>query len=87
MGKAEVPQLVSREVAQLLQRERMRRGMSMTQVAEQSGLSRQMISYIEQGMRNPTLDTLLRITIALNVDLSKLIKRASKARSRKISSI
>jgi transcriptional regulator with XRE-family HTH domain len=50
----------------------------MTQVAERSGLSRQMISYIEQGMRNPTLDTLLRITIALNIDLSKLIKKAMR---------
>ncbi len=78
MGKADSPQIVSREVAQLLRRERLRRGMSMTQLAERSGLSRQMISYIEQGMRNPTLDTLLRITNALNIDLSKLIKRASK---------
>ena len=50
----------------------------MTEVADQAGLSRQMISYIEQGMRNPTLDTLLRIAGALNVDLSGLIKRASK---------
>lgn len=84
MRKVDVPQLVSREVAHLLRRERLRRGMSMTKVAEQSGLSRQMISYIEQGMRNPTLDTLLRITIALNVDLPKLIKRASSTRHRTI---
>jgi transcriptional regulator with XRE-family HTH domain len=76
-----IPRLVSLEVARLLRSERVRRGMSMTQVAEKSGLSRQMISYIEQGMRNPTLDTLLRIAIALDVDLSKLIKRASTARS------
>jgi len=77
MRKTDVPQLVSREVARLLRRERLRREMSMTQVAERSGLSRQMISYIEQGMRNPTLDTLLRITIALNIDLPQLIKHAS----------
>jgi len=78
MGKADSPQIVSRQVAQLLIKERLRRGMSMTQVAERSGLSRQMISYIEHGRRNPTLDTLLRIANALNIDLSKLIKRASK---------
>ena len=83
MGKAEVSQVVSGEVAQLLRGERLRRGMSMTQVAEQSGLSRQMISYIEQGMRNPTLDTLLRIANALNLDLWKLIKRASVVTDRR----
>lgn len=78
MPRADVPKLVSLEVARLLRKERVSRGMSMTEVADQAGLSRQMISYIEQGMRNPTLDTLLRIAGALNVDLSGLIKRASK---------
>lgn len=56
----------------------MRRGLSMNGVAKKSGLSQQMVSYVERGMRNPTLDTLLRITNALNIDLSKLIKRAAK---------
>jgi transcriptional regulator with XRE-family HTH domain len=37
-----------------------------------------MVSYVERGMRNPTLDTLLRIAAALDVDLSKLLKQASK---------
>ena len=68
----------SRDVARLLREERMRRGLSMNSVAKKSGLSQQMVSYVERGLRNPTLDTLLRITNALNIDLSKLIKRASK---------
>jgi len=86
MGKAVSPQIVSRQVAQLLCEERLRRRMSMTQVAERSGLSRQMISYMEHGKRNPTLDTLLRIANALDVNLWKLVKRASGARNRKTSS-
>jgi len=49
----------------------------MYRIAKKSGLSLQMISYVERGMRNPTLDTLLRIAAALNVDLSRLIKQAS----------
>jgi transcriptional regulator with XRE-family HTH domain len=61
----------------------MRRQISMTQVAQQSGLSQQMISYVERGMRSPTLDTLLRISAALNVDLSTLLKAASKAKPRR----
>jgi transcriptional regulator with XRE-family HTH domain len=51
----------------------------MNRLAEKSGLSQAMVSYVERGIRNPTLDTLLRIAGALNVDLARLIKQASKA--------
>ena len=61
----------------MLREERTRRGLSMNRLAEKSGLSQQMVSYVERGIRNPTLDTLLRIANALDVDLWKLIKRAS----------
>lgn len=70
---------VCKEVAALLQQERKRRNLSMTVLAERSGLSQASVSYIERGMRIPTLDTLLRIATALDVDLSDLIRRASKA--------
>jgi len=49
----------------------------MTVVGERAGLSQQMVSYVERGMRNPTLDTLLRITSVLEIDLADVIKRAS----------
>jgi transcriptional regulator with XRE-family HTH domain len=39
----------------------------MSQVASEAGLSQQMVSYVERGMRNPTLDTLLRIAGVLKV--------------------
>jgi transcriptional regulator with XRE-family HTH domain len=52
----------------------------MTALAVKAGLSQQMISYVERGIRNPTLDTLLRITKALDVPLAKLITRAEKKR-------
>jgi transcriptional regulator with XRE-family HTH domain len=67
------------EVARLLKAEREKRQLSMTAVAAKAGLSQQMISYVERGRRNPTLETLLRITEALDIDLAKLIIRASKA--------
>lgn len=50
----------------------------MNQVAEHSGLSQQMVSYVERGMRNPTLETLLRMTDALGTDLALVIQKASK---------
>ena len=73
-----MPQLISREVTKLLRDERVRRGFSMYRIAKKSGLSLQMVSYVEHGLRNPTLDTLLRIANALDVDLSMLLKRASR---------
>jgi transcriptional regulator with XRE-family HTH domain len=76
--KKDVPRIVSLAVARLLQKERIRRGISMNRLAERSGLSRAMVSYVERGLRNATLDTLLRMANALDVDLSKLIKQASK---------
>ena len=48
----------------------------MNQVAERSGLSQQMVSYVERGMRNPTLETLLRMTDALEADLARVIQEA-----------
>ena len=50
----------------------------MNQVAERAGLSQQMVSYVERGMRNPTLETLLRITAALDVDLARVLQQARK---------
>ena len=67
-------------VAKRLKAERVRRRLSMTKLAADSGLSQQMISYVERGMRSPTLDTLLRIAAVLDVDLWRIIKAASAKR-------
>jgi len=48
----------------------------MNQVAERSGLSQQMISYVEREMRNPTLETLLRMAAAIGVDFSEILRKA-----------
>jgi transcriptional regulator with XRE-family HTH domain len=66
------------KVISLLQEERMRRKLSKYFVAQESGLSPQMIAYVERGLRNPTLETVLRMSEAMNVDLAKIIKRARK---------
>ena len=66
------------EVAKILKMERKKRRLSMMALAAKAGLSQQMVSYVERGMRNPTLETLLRITDALGIDLAKIIARASK---------
>jgi transcriptional regulator with XRE-family HTH domain len=55
----------------------MERGLSMTQLAASAGLSRAMISFVEHEKRNPTLDTLLRITAVLDVNLSDILVKAA----------
>src|SRR5450432_451204 len=42
-------------------------------LAKNSGVSQQMIGYMERGLRNPTLETLLRIALALEINLSTLV--------------
>lgn len=54
----------------------------MNQVAERAGLSQQMVSYVERQMRNPTLETLLRIAAALEVDLHDVLRQATKSAKR-----
>ena len=48
----------------------------MNQVAERAGLSQQMVSYVERQMRNPTLETLLRIAAALEINLAQVLGKA-----------
>lgn len=66
------------EVAQILKEERNKKKISMANLAKDSGLSQPYISYIERGLRIPTLDTLLRIAQALDLDLAKTIAKAIK---------
>jgi len=51
----------------------------MNTVAERSGLSQPMVSLVERELRNPTIDTLLRIAVALELDLGDVLQRAERA--------
>jgi len=52
---------------------RKQRGMSQEDLAEKSGLSRNYISDIERGVRNPSLLALIGITRALRMALRDLL--------------
>jgi transcriptional regulator with XRE-family HTH domain len=65
-------------IIQLLKQERERRGFSKYLVAQESGLSQQAIGYMEKGHRIPSLETVLRVAKALNVDLARIIRQAQK---------
>ena len=76
--KDELREAVAREVVRLLREARETRGISMNVLAQRSGLSQASISLIERNLRVPNLDTLLRITEVLEVDLGKLIQKAMR---------
>jgi len=76
-------QVVCANVARILRQERERRGISMTGLGERAGLSQQMVSYVERDMRNPSLDTLLRMCDALGIELDSVIRRAKKTAAKR----
>ena len=70
---------IASEVARIIREERIRRGLSLNVLAARAGLSRQMVSYVEQEQRNPSLDTLLRIAEVLETPLDTLLQSARLA--------
>ena len=73
-----MPEAISSQVIRLLKAEREKRGISLNLLAQKAGVSRQTVAFIEQGLRNPTLNTLFRLTSALGVEPEKIIARARK---------
>ena len=84
MPNDKLTEAIGFHVAVVLKEEREKRVLSLKVLAKQSGVSRQTISYVEQEVQSPSLDTLLRITSALCVDLAKIIARAQKRASKNL---
>ncbi|WP_372492019.1 helix-turn-helix domain-containing protein [Kineosporia corallincola] len=63
-------------LADAVQTVRTGRGVSVTALAEASGVSRAMIGKIERGEVQPTAALLARLAVALGVTLSELVARA-----------
>jgi len=82
MSLAKASQIECQKIIQLLKEERERKGLSKYAVAQQSGLSQQAVGYMEKGHRIPSLETVLRIAKAMDVDLAKIITQARKELSK-----
>ena len=65
------------EIVRLLQEERQKRKLTNYAVSQLSGVSESMLSLVERGLRNPTLELTLRIADGIGADLPALIKKAS----------
>lgn len=61
-------------VAENLRRHRLRRALSMRELADRAGSSKGLLSQIERGVANPTLDVLSRLAEALDITVSDLIR-------------
>jgi transcriptional regulator with XRE-family HTH domain len=76
-------EMVGEMAIRLLAEKRIALGLSMNVVALRAGISHTMISRVERGLRKPTLDTLLRISEAMGVELWPLLKDAETRTSAK----
>jgi transcriptional regulator with XRE-family HTH domain len=76
-------QAVCAETIRLLKTERQRRKLSKYIVWKRSGVSQSMLSLVERGLRNPTLELTLRIADGIGADLTVLIKKAQVNISKK----
>lgn len=70
--------LACEEIARIFREEREASGLSMSAVAESAGLSQQMVSYVEKRTRKPSIETLLRLSWALDLDPADVLRRALK---------
>lgn len=70
------PEAVVREAIRLLSEKRIALGLSMKAVADRAGVSHTMVSRIERGLRSPTLDMLLRISFAMEIELWPVLREA-----------
>ncbi|MEV0341853.1 XRE family transcriptional regulator [Nocardia sp. NPDC050713] len=68
-GRTNENELVARNV----RRYRVERSMSLGELARRSGLSKQTLSKIEQGVGNPTVETLSQLGAALDVTARRLL--------------
>jgi transcriptional regulator with XRE-family HTH domain len=79
VAKDQLREAIIGRVVRRLREEREKRGLSMNVVAQRSGLSQSTVSLVEHEQRTPTLDTLLRISDVLEVDLGRIISEARKS--------
>jgi DNA-binding XRE family transcriptional regulator len=62
-----------KKLGKKIQQIRKSQKISQEQLAFESGLSRQYISYLESGLKSPTIDTLLSISEVLNIHVKDLL--------------
>src|ERR1700722_15366503 len=73
MSEAATAADVVARISMSLRRERARAGLSLTELARRAGLAKSTLSQLENGVGNPSLETLWALAQALGVPLSRLV--------------
>ena len=63
----------SRQIAAALKRERLRAGLSLSEVARRAGVGKSTMSGLENGSGNPSLETMWALAAALDIPLARLL--------------
>ena len=71
-------QVLCARILTLLRAEREARSLTKYVVAKRSGLSQQAVGYMERGEKRPSLETVLRYTAAIGVNLADILNRAQE---------
>jgi len=74
-----IMETVRAELAALLRRVRQARGLTRVQLAERSGLSRQMVAKIERCVRRPTFESVLQLVLGMEYGLERLARVLTRA--------
>ena len=76
-------QAICAEIIRLLRVERKRLKLSNYAVSQKSGVSESMLSLVDRGLRNPSMELMLRIADGMEADLPALIKKAQATVSKR----
>ena len=79
VSKSSEREAIVGRLVESMREERIRQKLSLNEVATRSGLSHTMVMRVEKRERLPTIDTLLRIADALEIDLSTVIRHAIRS--------
>jgi transcriptional regulator with XRE-family HTH domain len=79
VSKSSEREAITGKLVESLQAVRVRQNLSLNEVATRSGLSHTMVMRVEKRERLPTIDTLLRIADALEIDLSVILRQAIRS--------
>jgi transcriptional regulator with XRE-family HTH domain len=70
---------ISVGIVRLLKEEREKRKLSRYALSQLSGLSQQTLGNVERGSKSPTFETMWRMAVAMDLDLSRIIKKAARS--------
>ena len=78
MARDSAYEAAAARVVRALRQAREKQGISMNALAAKAGLSQGMVSLVERDLRNPSLEAVIRIAHALDVDLGEIITKACR---------